>query len=65
MAQVKRYIGSNGEILLPLNQNAENTANLVSVSGVFYLAVTEAEAVPIEAGMPMGLLLSITYPAAP
>lgn len=61
---VKKYIGSNGEILLPLSQNDTNSANLVSISGVFYLAVKE-DVSSIVAGNPIGLLLALTYSATP
>lgn len=60
---VKRYIGVNGDILIPVPESNDNTSNLVSLKGVYYLAQTEA--VPIEQGNPMGLLLTLTYPDTP
>lgn len=61
---VDRYIGSNGDVLIPLGSALDNTNNLVSARGVYYIAQTH-EQVVIEAGNPMGLLLAITYPATP
>jgi hypothetical protein len=57
---VNRYIGSNGEVLIPLNQNATNSANLVSSRGVYYIAQTTIITTPLQ-GNPMGLLLALTY----
>ena len=60
---VDRFIGDNGEVLIPINQNASNSANLVSEkTGVYYIAITH-EIVSILQGNPMGLLLALTYPA--
>lgn len=61
---VDRYIGSNGEVLIPAEVTANNTADLISSKGVYYLAQTSEQAI-IEAGNPMGLLLTLTYPATP
>jgi len=61
---VDRYIGSNGEILLPIEGTLDNTADLLSSRGVYYIAQTHEE-VSIVAGNPMGLLLTLTYPATP
>lgn len=61
---VRRYIGSNGDVLLPLGETEDNTADLISDKGVYYLAITETTA-DIVAGNPMGLLLTLTYPATP
>jgi len=61
---VDRYIGSNGEILLPIEGTLDNTADLLSSRGVYYIAQTH-EVVSIVAGNPMGLLLTLTYPATP
>lgn len=59
-----RYIGTNGDILLPVKSSDSNTSDLISIKGVYYLAQTH-EVVPIVAGNPMGLLLTLTYPATP
>lgn len=59
---VDRYIGSNGEILIPATTTANNSADLISSKGVYYLAQTH-DVVVIEAGNPMGLLLTLTYPS--
>lgn len=59
---VKRYIGSNGEILIPIEETLDNTSALVSNNGVYYYPQT-TEQVPIIAGNPMGLLLTLTYPS--
>lgn len=61
---VDRYIGSNGEVLIPISDTENNTSHLISSKGVFYLVQTHDE-VTIEAGNPMGLLLAITYSATP
>lgn len=58
--RVDRYIGSNGEILIPTTTTSNNTSALVSSNGVYYLPQT-SEVVVIEAGNPIGLLLSLTY----
>ena len=58
------YIGSNGDILLPLPEVVGNTSSLISDKGVYYKVQTK-EIVAIEAGNPMGLLLTLTYPATP
>jgi hypothetical protein len=62
MATLDMYIGSDGEVLLPLDDNEHPT--LVSQSGTYYFPQT-TELVTIEAGNPMGLLLTLTYPATP
>lgn len=63
--RVLKWIGSNGEVLLPLSETTYNTGKMISVKkGVWYTPITE-EVVVIEAGNPMGLLLTLTYPATP
>jgi len=59
-----RYIGLNGDVLIPVTTSATNTSDLISIKGVYYIAQT-SEIVQIEAGNPMGLLLTLTYPATP
>lgn len=62
---VDRYIGTNGDVLIPLTTTANNTSPLLSVKkGVYFIPQTH-EVVTIEAGNPMGLLLTLTYPATP
>lgn len=61
---VNRYIGTNGEILIPVSNTTDNTSNLISTSGIYYIA-QKSEIVPIVAGNPIGLLLTLTYPATP
>lgn len=61
---VDRYIGTNGDVLLPVTSTLDNTSDLISLKGVYYIAQTH-EVVAIVAGNPMGLLLSLTYPATP
>lgn len=62
---VDRYIGTNGDVLIPLTDTANNTSPLLSVKkGVYFIPQTHEEAI-IEAGNPMGLLLTLTYPATP
>jgi hypothetical protein len=59
--QVKKWIGSNGDVLLPLSVEDYNEGNLYSVkTGALYQAQT-VEIVAIETGNPMGLLLALTY----
>lgn len=62
--KVDRYIGSNGDVLIPTTTTANNTSDLISIAGVYYKVQT-SEIVAIEAGNPMGLLLALTYPATP
>lgn len=64
VVRVDRYVGSNGDILLPVAETANNTSDLISIKGIYYIAQT-TEIVGIEAGNPMGLLLTLTYPATP
>lgn len=61
---VDRYVGSNGDILLPVTDSVNNTSDLISLKGIYYLAQTH-EVVTIEAGNPIGLLLALTYSATP
>ena len=61
---VDRYIGSNGEILIPVAASDYNSADLISTRGTYFIAQTH-EVVDIVAGNPMGLLLTLTYPATP
>ena len=51
---VDRYIGSNGEVLLPISDTTDNTSDLISSRGVYYIAQTHEE-VAIVAGNPMEL----------
>lgn len=63
MVQVlDRYIGDNGDVLLPIGE--DTYPKLVSVNGVYYIPQTR-EVVQIEAGNPIGLLLSLTYAGTP
>jgi len=62
---VDRYIGSNGDVLIPTTTTADNTSDLLSTSGTYYKVQTTAESATIVAGNPMGLLLTLTYPATP
>lgn len=62
--RIKQWIGSNGEVLMPLSQETYNNGNMISTKGTYFMPITE-ETVIIEAGNPMGLLLSLTYPATP
>jgi len=64
MAVVVQYTGSNGDILIPITATVDNTSDLISGSGVYYIVET-MEVVGIVAGNPMGLLLALTYPATP
>ncbi len=61
---VKQYIGDDGTILMPMSFSLTNTANLLSDDGTVFFAQTY-EVVAIEAGNPMGLLLTLTYPSTP
>lgn len=60
--RVDMYIGDNGVILLPLTTDA--TSDLMSDKGEYFMAhIIDTTVYPIEAGNPMGLLLTLTYPA--
>lgn len=63
--RITKWIGSNGEVLFPLGEDTTyNSNNLVSTKGTYFMPSTE-EIILIEAGNPMGLLLTLTYPATP
>ena len=63
---VDMYISDDGELLMPINTTPNNTSDLLSDRGRFFKVFTHSdEAVAIEAGNPMGLLLTLTYPATP
>lgn len=57
---IKRWIGSNGEILLPLTQETYNEGKMISTKGTYFFPVTVSDATPLQ-GNPMGLLLTLTY----
>ena len=59
---VKKWIGSNGEILIPLTEETYNDGNMVSTHGTYFFALTEDKSTPLM-GNPMGLLLALTYAA--
>lgn len=59
---VDRYIGSNGDVLIPLGSESDNVNNLISSTGIFYI-VQSHETATLQVGSPMGLLLSLTYAA--
>lgn len=64
--RVDFYIGDDGDYIRPISATADNTSDLVSDRGVYYKAfITDTTVYPIEAGNPMGLLLTLTYPATP
>lgn len=60
---LKNYVSIDGDVLIP-TKSAEGHNILVSLNGTVYIPTT-AEVVAIEAGNPMGLLLTLTYPATP
>ena len=60
--QVLKWIGSNGEILIPLSEETYNNGKMISTKGTYFIPQTFEE-VAIQAGNPMGLLLALTYPA--
>lgn len=63
--RIKKWIGSNGEVLILLGDpTTYNTNKMVSTSGVYYFPQTETVTV-IEAGNPIGLLLTLTYAGTP
>lgn len=59
-----RYVGTNGDILIPVNPEVTYSPLLSVKKGVYFIPQTH-EVVSIEAGNPMGLLLTLTYPATP
>jgi len=63
MSTISKWIGSNGDILIPLTKPADNSGNLISTRGVFYLPIIEVAAGAPLQGNPMGLLLTLTYAA--
>jgi len=64
---VDNYIGTDGSLLIPLTSTSDNSSNLLSTKGVLYIAQTHEYSAPasIVAGNPIGLLLTLTYPATP
>jgi len=58
--RITKWIGSNGEVLLPLTEETYNDGNVVSSKGTFFFPITEEVSVPVT-GNPMGLLLTLTY----
>lgn len=62
--KVLKWIGSNGEVLQPLSEETYNDGRMISTRGTYFIPITQ-EIVAIEAGNPMGLLLSLTYPDTP
>lgn len=62
--KVLKWIGSNGEVLIPLSEDVYNTGKMISTHGTYFTPQTQ-EVVAIEAGNPIGLLLALTYPATP
>ena len=64
---IRRWVGDNGDILFPLTDIQVSTltdGTLISAKGRYYIPINE-EVVPIVAGNPMGLLLTLTYSATP
>lgn len=61
--RVVRYYGSDGDVLIPLGVTEENTSRLVSINAgvVYFPQIEEIIVGEPEAGVPMGLLLSLTY----
>jgi|WetSurMetagenome_2_1015567.scaffolds.fasta_scaffold1463175_2 hypothetical protein len=59
-----RYIGTNGDILIPTDKEEVYSPLLSVKKGVYYIPQTH-EVVAIEQGNPIGLLLTLTYPATP
>lgn len=57
-----RYLSDKGTILIPLSTDA--IPNFISDKGEYFFPQTH-EVVPIVAGNPMGLLLTLTYSATP
>ena len=58
---VTKWIGSNGEVLIPLSTDTYNTGRLISTKGTYFLPSLEEEVIEIETGNPIGLLLALTY----
>lgn len=65
MTNIVQWIGSNGEVLLPLSQEADNSAHMVSSNGNYFVPIFYTAPPTIEAGNPIGMLLTLTYPATP
>lgn len=63
---VDRYISDDGELLMPISTTLNNTSDLLSDRGRFFKVFTHSdEVVAIEAGNPIGLLLTLTYSGTP
>lgn len=59
--KITKWIGSNGEVLIPLGEpTTYNTNNMISTKGTYFFPLTE-EIVAIQTGNPIGLLLTLTY----
>ena len=65
MTQIVQWIGSNGEVLLPLATTSDNSAPMVSSNGNYFMPIFYTAPPTIEAGNPIGLLLSLTYSGTP
>lgn len=65
MTQIVQWVGSNGEVLLPLSVEADNSAHMVSSNGNYFIPIFYVAPPTIEAGNPIGLLLSLTYSGTP
>lgn len=57
-----RYLSDKGDVLIPIN--SDTYPPMVSDKGTYFFPQTH-EVVTIVAGNPIGLLLTLTYPATP
>jgi hypothetical protein len=60
--RILKWIGDNGDVLIPLSEETYNNGNMISQSGIFFKPITIEEITPLL-GNPMGLLLTLTYSA--
>lgn len=61
MAVITQWIGTNGEVLIPLSSSADNSEPMISTNGTYFMPIFYTAPPEIVTGNPMGLLLSLTY----
>lgn len=61
MSAITQWIGSNGEVLLPLTSSVDNSSPMISTNGTYFTPIFYVAPPEIAEGNPIGLLLSLTY----
>ena len=59
MARITKWIGSNGEVLLPTELSTDNSKHLISSHGNYFIPIFEVIYPDIVSGNPIGLLFGI------